>query len=409
MIASGSGAVRDTYVRSRTDRRRRVLIIPAWYPWPDMPGFGSFCRDQAHAVSLLHDVIVVTWRRDAGLTSPFLISEAVEDGLRTFRIRVRPRSRPRLETLLTLLAVLVVLARLMLRGWRAHVVHAHEFQVGVPGIVAAAVSRAPLIVSEHWSALALGRLPQGEMDRARRVFRRAAVVSPVSHDLGRRIETLTGPTKVRPVSNPVDTSLFTPAARDRRADVRLLAVGNLTAIKGHRILIDAMAPLINAHPDVSLDVVGDGELRDDLEVRARESGVQSHVRFHGRLSRQCVAQMMRAADVLVLPSLWENLPCVLLEAMSSGLPVVATRVGGTGEIVDSSTGLLVEPGSETSLADGIVRIINDRDRYDAQAMHRTADGRYGYAAVARTWTDVYEVAIGSFTPGRPIRRNVRGR
>ena len=66
-------------------------------------------------------------------------------------------ARPRLETLVTTLAVLAVLARLMVTGWRAHIVHAHEFQVGVPGIVAAAVSRAPLIVSEHWSDLAQGR------------------------------------------------------------------------------------------------------------------------------------------------------------------------------------------------------------------------------------------------------------
>jgi glycosyltransferase involved in cell wall biosynthesis len=109
----------------------------------------------------------------------------------------------------------------------------------------------------------------------------------------------------------------------------------------------------------------------------------------------------------VLPSLWENLPCVLLEAMSSGLPVVATRVGGTAEIVDSSTGHLVEPSSETALADGILRVINQRERYDPLAMHRTADGRYSYEAVARVWTDVYRTAIASFPRGWPSRRNLQ--
>ncbi len=302
-------------------------------------------------------------------------------------------ARPRLETLVTVVAVLAVLARLLVTGWRADVVHAHEFQVGMPGIVAAAVSRAPLIVSEHWSALAQGRLPQGETDRARRFFRRAAVVSPVSHDMAKRIEALTGATKLRPVPNPVDTNLFVPATRERSDEIRLLSVGNLTAIKGHGVLIDAMPRLLDSHPAVRLDVVGDGELRDDLERRAREHGVGSRVRFHGRVERHRVAEMMRSADVLVLPSLWENLPCVLLEAMSTGLPVVASRVGGTGEIVDSSSGRLVEPDSDAALADGIAQVIDDRDRFNPEAMHRLADDRYGYAAVARIWTDVYEVAI----------------
>jgi len=392
-----------------TERRQRVLILPAWYPWPDRPGLGSFCRDHADAVSLLHDVVVVTWRRDAMLARRFVITDEVEDGLRTVRIQVRPARRPRLETLWTMVAVLVVLARLARTGWRADVVHAHEFQVGLPAVVAAVVSRAPLIVSEHWSALALGRLPRNEIDRARRFFRRAAVVSPVSHDFGKRIEPLIESTTLRPMPNPVDTNLFSPAPRERNGGVRLLAVGNLTEIKGHRILIDAMATLVGSHPTVSLDVVGDGELRVALEFRARECGVESHVNFHGRLSRHEVAQMMRAADVLVLPSLWENLPCVLLEAMSTGLPVVATRVGGTAEIVDSFSGRLVDSGSDRALADGIVHVINDLGTYDPLAMHRAAHSRYGYEPIARAWTEVYASAMTSFTTGRRVGRGPRQR
>jgi glycosyltransferase involved in cell wall biosynthesis len=395
-LAGGKGA----------PRRRRVLVVPGWYPWPETPGLGSFCRDQAEAVSRLHDVIVLTWRNDASLTRPFAVSEAVENGLHTVRIRIRPMSPPRLETLLRILAVLVVVSRLMRRGWRAHVVHAHEFHVGVAAIVAAAVSRAPLIISEHWSALALGRLPADELDRARRYFRRATVVSPVSYDLARRLEPLTDATTVTPVPNPVDTKLFVPPdRRNANGDVRLLAVGNLTAIKGHRVLIEAMGRLVNALPGVSLDIVGDGELRDELEKQARRSGLAPYVRFHGRLSRPDVAEMMRSADLLVLPSLWENLPCVLLEATSAGLPVVATRVGGIAEIVDASNGQLVEPDSDTALVDGIVRVIEGRDRYDPQTMHRAADERYGYAAVAHRWTEVYEAAIAAL---REDRRSIRG-
>ena len=126
---------------------------------------------------------------------------------------------------------------------------------------------------------------------------------------------------------------------------------------------------------------------------ARDAASQSRVRFHGHLDKRGVARMMQAADVLVLPSLWENLPCVLLEAMSTGLPVVATRVGGTDEIVDQSSGELVEPDSEEALVDGIMRVVQARgavrSRRDASDM---ATNRYGYEAVARAWTEIYDLA-----------------
>ena len=144
---------------------------------------------------------------------------------------------------------------------------------------------------------------------------------------------------------------------------------------------------------VSLDIVGDGELRQTLEDQARERGVETRVWFHGFLPKQEVASMMRTADLLVLPSHWENLPCVLLEAMASGLPVVATRVGGTSEIVDESCGELVPPGSADALAAAILRVANARGTYDPARMHATATSRYGYDAVARTLTEVYESAL----------------
>ena len=142
---------------------RRVLVLPAWYPWPDRPGHGSFCRDHAVAVSGVHDVVVTAWTSDDRLTAPVAISEAIENGLRTFRIRVRASSHPRLETLEKVLALLIVLGRLRLGGWRADVIHVHEYTAGVPAMIAAVVNRAPMVVSEHSSSLALRRLPGSEM------------------------------------------------------------------------------------------------------------------------------------------------------------------------------------------------------------------------------------------------------
>jgi glycosyltransferase involved in cell wall biosynthesis len=99
---------------------------------------------------------------------------------------------------------------------------------------------------------------------------------------------------------------------------------------------------------------------------------------------------MRRAHFFVLPSLWENAPHVLLEAMACGLPVVATDVGGVAEIVGEDAGVLVPPGDPAALAEAIAVMCERHDSYDAQALARRAEERYGYEAVAREWTEVYD-------------------
>ena len=134
-----------------------------------------------------------------------------------------------------------------------------------------------------------------------------------------------------------------------------------------------------------------------LEQQAHDLGVAANVRFSGRLERPDVATKMREADVFVLPSLWETQGCVLLEAMASGVPSVVTRVGGTPEVVDDTTGVLVEPRSSAALAHGIDEVIRSRGRYDRQAMHAKAVDRYGYTVIAEAWTEVYRLALGAAT------------
>ncbi len=155
---------------------------------------------------------------------------------------------------------------------------------------------------------------------------------------------------------------------------RLLFVGLLDEVKGVQVLLRAFARVHAAHPGARLDIVGDGPRRGEYEALASELGVAAAVRFHGALTRDAIAPMMREADLLVLPSRTETFGIVVVEALACGLPVVATRVGALPELVDSAAGVLVDPADPVALADGIAAALAGLNRVRS-AGARSADTR----------------------------------
>jgi len=142
------------------------------------------------------------------------------------------------------------------------------------------------------------------------------------------------------------------------------AIGRLDRVKGVEYLLRAAAKVIFKTPDAAFLIVGDGSQREALEQLARSLGISHRMVFTGQ--RDDVPELLSTMDVLVLPSLYEGLPNAVLEAMAAGKPVIATRVGGTPEVVeDKVTGLLVPPRDPEALAEAIIALIQDRERAEA--------------------------------------------
>ena len=172
---------------------------------------------------------------------------------------------------------------------------------------------------------------------------------------------------VRVIYNGVDTAVFRPAAAGERDHLRrdlgipadavlLVSVGSLKPIKGIDVLLDAFAPVAQREPRARLMIVGDGPDRAALQAQARALQIDSRVAFLGL--RDDVHALLRIADGLVLASRTEALPTVILEAMASGLPVVATNVGGVPEMVEpDASGVLVAPEDAVQLGDAMHRLV----------------------------------------------------
>ncbi len=157
----------------------------------------------------------------------------------------------------------------------------------------------------------------------------------------------------------------------------ILHVGRFSAQKDHRTLIEAFAPLIRQHPDAHLVLVGSGETRPDVAAQVARLG---KIAIQILDDRDDVASLMAAADLLVLPSLFEGLPLVLLEAMAAGLPVVASRIGGVIEVLGKNHPWLVEPGDAPGLNRALHEALADKEARALLSDRQSARLRKDYTA-----------------------------
>jgi len=175
--------------------------------------------------------------------------------------------------------------------------------------------------------------------------------------------------RVEVIYNGRDLSAYDPSRplRDRvRQELGLdanqfvvIQVARLNRLKDHPTGLRAMHRLLENHPDTRLLLAGDGEDRTNLEKLADELGVQHAVRFLG--SRNDVPRLLQAADAFLLSSISEGIPLTLIEAMATGLPIVATQVGGVVEVLDDGTsGLLADAGDDVKLASHLSQLCADK-------------------------------------------------
>ncbi len=175
-----------------------------------------------------------------------------------------------------------------------------------------------------------------------------------------------------------------------------IVVAKLMEQKGHSVLLDAI-PAVLAHiPRLEVLLVGEGELRPSLEARAAQMGIGANLHFAG--NRADIPALLAASDLFVLPSRWEGLPMALLEAMAAGLPLVASSVSGTREVVEHSTsGLLVPPDDSSALARAMVKILADPVAADAmgRAARARVDACYSARAQARRHAALYRSRLAA--------------
>lgn len=298
-------------------------------------------------------------------------------------------------------------ARLLPRvAAEAELIHAHlgEDLAIVPLAVRAARRHdLPLVLTVHTSVRhtlavtgprsAALKLLGGRLERrGERAANAIIVLVPRMADLIRS-DGITAATHVVP-SGVVPAMFQEEAGGDALASIprpRIIFVGRLHSQKHVDVLVRATARL----PGVSVVVVGDGPDRGGLERLTARLGLTDRIRFLGFVPHEQVPGLLRAADVLAMPSRYEELGTALLEGMQAGLPIVASDTGGIPQIIENDrTGLLVPPGDPAALAAALTTVLRDRALAArlGQAAHREA-AKYDWSQLARRILDVYEAVL----------------
>lgn len=289
----------------------------------------------------------------------------------------------------------------------ASFVHAHAlFPSGAAAAQLARQARLPLVVSVHGSDL------YTMLDRPK--WRRAVATVVESADavvcVGTKLaadvrEQLGAPgDKVSVIPDTYDdgTFGFIERARPPGMPLRLLSVGRLEPYKGADVLLEAFARVAgSASAPLELVVVGGGSEEAALQELAASLGVAERVRFAGPLPPERIAEELVDADLYVQPSRREGFGVALVEAMATGLPVVATRSGGPEDIVTADSGLLVDPSDPEALAEGIGDALARLRDFDSPAIASGIAARYGPKRVGAALVAIYrEVLSGAGDSGR---------
>lgn len=381
----------------------KILWLCSWYPHRGNAYEGDFIQRHARALGVFSPVTVFYVNQD-GIAHDIDESEVIEshaDGVKEKIIFFRfKRSGIRILDILVYNFYYYKTYKKRIRQYfaaegRPDIIHIHvPMKAGMIGRWIKKRWGIPYIISEH-SSHYNGNTDDDFLKRSklyrsqtRRVFRDAAVVTNVSVAIGNRLKKLFDLTEIKIIRNTVDTRIFHYSGQ-RTTRFRFIHVSTLAPYqKNLHGILSAFNTLVKRRQDFELMIVGPASV--DLKQKIAETGLNDFVRFTGEIPYSEVAKEMQQASAFVLFSRFENFPCVIIEALCCGLPVISSGTGGTIEAINETNGIIVESENEEQLAFALNKMMNDYTTYDSEKIAADAAGKYSYAVIGKQFYQLYE-------------------
>lgn len=280
------------------------------------------------------------------------------------------------------------------------VIHAHNALFA--GILAFEIGRAwdrPYVLTEHSSVYAQGSIPTSLIPIIKQVYGKAERHIVVSLGLGEVLERTLGSCASgwewvpNILSRLFEEATLPKKSRSTADSFCFFNAGGLVEVKGHADLLNAFAVAFREREDVLLRIAGDGPLKKDLKALAAQLGVDKQVVFLGEIERSQVVEEMLACDAYVQSSHFETFGLVIIEALACGKPIVSTRTEGPKQLINETNGLLVPLRDISALADALVRVRHQAEKYDKVSIRKGCIDLFGEKAIVNRLTNIYNGVI----------------
>lgn len=380
-----------------------VLVIPGWYPtWQD-PFTGDFIQRHVKAAGLYMSQVVLYIVKDQAQTLTRIETRYRQLTENIVEITVMyPQKKnqwfDKISSNVTYVSLLRTYADIIKSRWGKPLL-LHSYIVvrgGIGGLLLSKKWKIPFILSEHWT-IYFPEDPGYLLKRnfifgwmVKMVFQNVKQFLPVTDNLKRQVYTVVKTVPSTVIPNVVDTELFFFKENITKENTfRFVHVSTMTYQKNPEGLLRGFRKFSELYPRCCLWMVG--PYSSDILNYARKIGLdEDTVHFTDSVSYQDVAEILSLSKALVLFSRYENLPCVILEALCSGLPVISTNVGGISEVIDADNGILLNSEDESHLSDAFANIFKKYKNYNREKISFSATSLFSFKAVGGKINVVYD-------------------
>ena len=361
-----------------------ILHLLSWFPTPDDPTLGNFCVRMIDALPEDCHSVILSVCDGKNMTKSFEVKE-IEGAHHTHvQIYIRPPKVSAIRKLKMLRMYQYGLKYIKNRFFKPDLIHLHvAYPLGQVALLWKKLYGYKYVLTEHWTIYQ----PQnkdvlvGELKKKIvQIANNASLIMPVSLDLQRCMEGHGIHNRFKVIYNLVNTDMFklkpcidsslrtNLRGNDMHGKKQMLHISTLRdEAKNFSGILRTIEKLRQQRDDFELHVIHDYDA-PEFKTFVKEHNLEDCIIFHGKKTSAEVAQAYQDADFFVLFSNFENLPCVIVEAFASGVPVLSTAVGGIAEILSPERGILIPSGDEDALLNGMNTMLDHCQEYDREAI-----------------------------------------
>lgn len=373
-----------------------VLMIARGFPTEKYKMNGIFEFDQAKALAEAgHKIIYAAidvrsirrWRK-------WGIEKRKIEGVKIYAINIPGGRIPKsILQQMSVLGLNILYKKIIKEQGKPDVMHAHFAGVGYTASKLKKKIKVPFVMTEHFSSMMKPTIDKRLFQIASQAYESTDALITVSPELKNVIKKRFNKEAIY-IPNIVDTKLFTYSQNENSEIFRFVSVGGLIIGKRMNLTIKAFVSAFENNKDVTLAIFGEGPERVKLEGLIRKYNIGDRVKLMGLQSRKNIADYLKKSDCFVLASQTETFGVAYIEALASGIPVLATKCGGPESFVNNKNGLLVPVDDIDALVYAMKYMYKNINKYDRKTIAKETRDKFSPAAIAGRLNKVYEGVAG---------------